>query len=70
MQVVIKCEQIIPHNAPLPLATGNRAASTNTPSKAPEVADVTSKEPSTTPPTMPTQRDRHIMTTAERKKLS
>lgn len=64
IHVVIRCEAIIPHRAPLPLATGHKAASTNTPSRAPEVADVTSSEPSTTPPTIPTQSDRHIMTIA------
>ena len=57
----------MPHKAPFPLAIGQRAAKMKTPSKAPEVAEVTNREPSTTPPTMPTQSDRHIMMSAVKK---
>jgi hypothetical protein len=64
IQVVITCDAIIPQKAPLPLATGHSAANTNTPSNAPDVAEVTSRDPSTTPPTTPTHSDKPMITNA------
>lgn len=64
IHAVIKCAINMPLNAPLPLATGNMAARRKTPRRAPEVAEVTRREPSTTPPTRPTDRDRHMIVKA------